>query len=90
MTRPSDREYQLKRKVKDLDEKNNQLEIEIKRLNKQLEKLKEPEAEHKSKKKHKIVERGCPSCGAAIKSTVLPFGKLEICSSGCGWREVKK
>lgn len=33
---------------------------------------------------------GCPVCGNPIKSSPLPFGKLTICISGCGWREVTK
>jgi hypothetical protein len=32
----------------------------------------------------------CPGCGNPIKSSPLPFGKLTICVSGCGWRSVER
>lgn len=35
-------------------------------------------------------ENLCPVCGSEIKSSVLPFGKLIICTSGCGWRSVER
>ena len=35
-------------------------------------------------------DNACPVCGNPIKSSPLPFGKLTICVSGCGWREVTR
>lgn len=88
MARPSDREYQLKRKVKELEEQNHKLETEVTQLRKKIEKLEKKDEEYKPKPGKKI-ERVCPSCGKSIKDTVLPFGRLVLCSDGCGWREVK-
>jgi tRNA G26 N,N-dimethylase Trm1 len=50
------------------------------------EKAKEKKVSTSSKKK----ENTCPTCGSEIKSSVLPFGKLIICTSGCGWRSVER
>ena len=35
-------------------------------------------------------QNGCPQCGAETKTMNLPFGKINICSSACGWRDVNK
>ena len=32
----------------------------------------------------------CPQCGAETKTMTVPFGKINICSSACGWRDVSK
>lgn len=87
MARPSDREYQLRRQIKDLQEQVEKLETENNRLKKQIEKAKpdEPKQKHKPKS-----AGGCPVCEAQIKITDLPFGKLKICTAACGWRLVSK
>lgn len=86
MGKPSDREYKLMHKIRELEEQNRKLESEIIQLKKKLEKqnINEPKKYNKAKK-----ESSCPECGADIKVTSLPFGKLSLCSAGCGWREMK-
>jgi len=52
-----------------------------------LEKRDEVKAE-KQKIKKDIKEGECPGCGNPVKRSQLPFGFLQICISGCGYREV--
>jgi regulator of replication initiation timing len=85
MARPSDREFALKRKIKDLEEKVLQLEIENKKLKKSLTTTQEPKKIKKVEKKPE-----CPQCGGLVKESALPFGTLILCQSGCGHREIKK
>lgn len=88
MARPSDREFALKRKIKDLEEKVHRLEIENKRLQKLLTK---DNVEVKVKKNKAIVgKESCPDCGAEIKKSALPFGNLILCTKACGWRKTEK
>lgn len=84
MAKPSDREFALHRKIRELEEQNRKKDLEIEQLKKKLEK--EPKLHVKNKNK----EKACPNCGANVKVTNLPFGKLELCTGQCGWREVKK
>lgn len=86
MGRPSDREYALHRKIRELEEQNRKKDLEIQQLKKKLEKG-QPIFVAKGKQKNK--EKGCPTCGAAISTTDLPFGKLYICKEACGWRRVE-
>ena len=86
MARPSDKEFKLFRKIKELEEQNKKKDLEIEQLKKKLDKLETKEFKPVKGKKQ---EKGCPTCGSSIKTTDLPFGKLYICSEGCGWREVK-
>ena len=86
MARPSDKEYVLIRKIRDLEQKIRNLENENAELKKKQNKL-EQSQEVKPKKSK---EQCCPSCGSTIKSSVLPFGTLQICAEGCGWRNVKR
>lgn len=88
MAKPSDREFALKRQIKDLQTKVDNLEMENKHLKKKLEQNSGPVV--KSKKTGKAVEKPCPDCGAEIKETTLPFGKLKLCSKACGYRETIK
>lgn len=85
MGRPSDREYALHRKIRELEEQNRKKDLEIEQLKKKLEKEPKPY----TPKGKQIKEKGCPTCGASIKTTELPFGKLRICADACGWREVE-
>ncbi len=87
MGRPSDREFALKRQLKEAQDKIKLLEIENARLKKQLDKAAEPE--EKKGKKMKVVAAGCPLCGAEIKVTELPHATLKLCSKACGWRKVQ-
>lgn len=50
------------------------------------EKTEKKKVSSSSKKKEDV----CPVCGNPIKSSPLPFGKLIICASGCGWRSVER
>lgn len=88
MARPSDREFILKRKVKELEEQNNRLEMELARLKKQLEKNEPIEKKPSVKVRKNKDSHECPSCGAPTKLMVLPHAVLELCSSGCGYRRV--
>jgi DNA repair exonuclease SbcCD ATPase subunit len=88
MARPSDREFALHRKIKDLEENNRKLEVEIAKLRKQIDK-----AESKDltvpKKLAKLVVKPCPLCGAELKLTDLPHAVMELCSAACGHRLVR-
>lgn len=86
MARPSDKDYKLLRKIRELEEQVEKLKKEIVQLEKRLEKEQPKVVKSKVTKK---VDGGCPTCEAPIKVTDLPFGKLRICTAGCGWREVK-
>ena len=87
MSRPSDREFALKRKVSDLEARNKILEMEVARLKKQLEKTAEPET--KSGKRKAPSKKECPDCGAEVKQTSLAHGVLELCAAACGYRTVR-
>lgn len=85
MAKPSDKEYKLFRKIRELEEQNEKLKKEIVILEKKLEKDAVKVVKVKEVTKH---QGGCPTCQAPIKITDLPFGKLKICTKGCGWRKV--
>ncbi len=34
-------------------------------------------------------ENICPECEEETRTSKLPFGKLTICTAGCGWRRVE-
>jgi septal ring factor EnvC (AmiA/AmiB activator) len=86
MARPSDREYELKRQIKDLEDQLKVKEEKIKELNKKLDKLQSPEVELKKTKKP--VLNACPKCGLEISITDLPHGTMQLCKAGCGFRKV--
>lgn len=88
MARPSDKEFKLSRKIRELEEQNEKLKKEIIQLEKKLEK----EQVHvvKKFKEVKAHQGGCPLCAAPMKVTDLPFGKLKICTAACGWRLVTR
>lgn len=88
MARPSDREFQLGRKIKDLEEQNRRLEIEVAKLKKQIEKSEE-KGLTKPKKAAKLVNKPCPDCGAELKVTDLPHAVMELCSAACTYRNVR-
>jgi predicted RNase H-like nuclease (RuvC/YqgF family) len=88
--RPSDQEYKLNRQLKELKELNQRLEDEIKQLKKKVEKPKvEAEGRRDKKKPAKVIAKPCPDCGAETKITELPHAKMELCSAGCGYRNVR-
>ena len=86
MARPSDREFELKRQVKELKEQNEKLELKVRQLKKQIDK--EAPAEIK-KKPGKPVTKACPDCGSEVKVTDMPHATMELCSKGCGYRSVR-
>lgn len=88
MARQSDREFSLKRKIKDLEEKNEKLEIELSKLKKNIDKTSNKDLTEK-KKPTKVVLKPCPECGSEVRSTELPHAIMELCSAGCGHRLVK-
>lgn len=91
MARPSDREFALKRKIKELEDQNEKKDVEIQILKKKIEKLEKSDPEYVPKSKKQVKSPGgCPVCQATLKVTDLPFGKLRICSAACGWKAVDK
>lgn len=80
----SDREFALKRQIKDLEEKNRLLELEIELIKRQQEKTAEPV---KKSKKEKAI-KDCPDCGAGLKTLPVPQGDLSLCSKSCGYRKI--
>jgi sugar-specific transcriptional regulator TrmB len=86
MARPSDTEYALRRKVKDLEDQLKVKDNKIKELEKKLDKLQSPEVEFKKTKKPVI--NACPDCGLEISITDLPHGIMQLCKAGCGFRRV--
>lgn len=83
-------EYELERTVIDLKQQIEKLTKRIRQLEK-AEKLQKAEKEEEIVIKKKVeVKHECPKCGAILKSSLLPFGTLLICETGCGFREVKR
>lgn len=82
-------EYELEREVKDLKQ-------EIAKLKKMLRNLEKSDKIEKDEEEKIVIKvkppeiKECPRCGAALKVSELPFGKLEICETGCGHRSVIK
>jgi ABC-type Zn uptake system ZnuABC Zn-binding protein ZnuA len=69
-----------------------ELKQEIAKLKKQLreqEKSAIVKEEPVAKKPAKKVAKECPNCGAEVKVTDLPHAVMELCSKGCGYRNVK-
>jgi regulator of replication initiation timing len=87
MPRPNDREFALKRKIKDLEEQNGRMEVEIRNLKKQIDRS-TPEEEKIAKKK-KVIDHPCPDCGAATKTITLPNALLDVCVKVCGWKKIR-
>lgn len=81
-------EYELERTVADLKQQIEKLTKRIRQLEK-AEKQEKAEEEVVVKKKVEV-KHECPKCGAILKSSLLPFGTLLICETGCGFREVKR
>jgi DNA repair exonuclease SbcCD ATPase subunit len=89
MARPSDREFALHRKIKDLEDNNRKLEVEIAKLKKQIDKEEKKENLTQPKKPAKVILKPCPDCGKEVKITDLPHAVMELCSAGCGYRNVR-
>ena len=85
MAKPSDKEYKLFRKIRELEDQITKLKNENAQLQKRLDK-----EQPKEKKEVKKIEGGCPVCNSPVKVTELPFGKLRLCSAACGWRKMDK
>lgn len=80
-------EYELERQVRDLKQEN----AKLKKLLRELEKADKLDKVEKEPKKAEVkkIEKPCPDCGAAIKSTELPHGVLSLCSKACGFRKMQ-
>lgn len=89
MARPSDREFALKRKIKELEDLCRTKDSQIEVLKKKIDKLEKSSDDYKPKKKVVRFE-DCPECGAMLKFSDLPFGRLILCSKACGYRETKR
>ena len=93
MARPSDKEFDLKRTIKELREENGRLVDEVTKLKRIIAKgvTTEPVETRrgKDKKKPPAAQKPCPDCGAEIKSTELPHAFMELCSKQCGYRNVR-
>lgn len=81
-------EYELERQIKDLKQENAKLKRKLREIER-AEKGEKKEVAPVEKVK-KIVKKECPNCGAAVKSTSLPMGTLDLCESACGYRKVHK
>lgn len=89
MARPSDREFTLKRKLRELEDLCRDKDVQIEVLKKKIDKLEKGSEDYKPKKR--VVEpEGCPDCGATLMNSELPFGRLILCSKACGYKEVKR
>lgn len=100
----NDKERALRKKIKDQEKEILRLKSELKTLNKAFEKTagyikgntdnvsveKIIEGVKAEKTLVEIqIENKCPNCKQGeIKSSRLPFGRIEICSVGCGYRKV--
>jgi hypothetical protein len=92
MAKPSDREFELRRRIKDLEETNGRLEDQVVKLKRSLAKITNSESTEGRKKTKKIatsIQKPCPDCGAEIKSMDLPHSILDLCSKMCGHRNVR-
>jgi len=77
-------EYSLERENKDLKQK-------IANLKKQLQVLEaRATVEPKAVAPKKPTVKPCPECQAELKTTDLPHAVMELCSAGCGFRNVRK
>ena len=100
----TDKEKALRKKIKDQEKEITRLKSELKTLNKafaktagyikgnvdnvSVEKIIEGVKAEKTLVEIQI-ENKCPACEQGqIKSSRLPFGRIEICSVGCGYRKV--
>jgi DNA repair exonuclease SbcCD ATPase subunit len=79
-----DVEYELEREIRELKQENAKLKKLLRDKEKDAKVEKEPK-----KAEVKKVDKPCPDCGAAIKSTELPHGILSLCSKACGFREMR-
>lgn len=86
MARPSDTEYALRRKIKDLENKNIKQELEIRDLKKKIDKIQKDDFIKVDKKR--VNNDNCPDCNAPINNIELPHANMKLCKDGCGWRKV--
>jgi DNA-directed RNA polymerase subunit RPC12/RpoP len=88
MAKPSDREFALKRQIKDLESQVFKLEEELRIFKKRRTKAIEGEPT-KSAKKISDAAVVCPDCGAKLLITEMPHATLNLCTAKCGYRQVK-
>jgi cell shape-determining protein MreC len=86
MARPSDREYKLQYQIKELKAQIERLEVENARLKKTIDKAATKE---EYKKPGKIITKACPDCGAQLNITDMAHAVMELCTAGCGFRNVR-
>ena len=95
----------MRKKIKEQEQEIKRLKSELRTLNKAFEKTAQyikgntdnydVRTVIDSVKKEKtmvelINENKCPECTGPIKINRLPFGKIHLCSEGCGYRIVIK
>lgn len=100
----NEKEKALRVKIKQQDQEIKRLKAELKTLNRAFEKTAgfikgnvdgvSVEKMIAGAKKEKTMveikkENACPDCGAEIKETKLPFGRMKICLAACGWKKVE-
>lgn len=100
----NDKSRELRKKIKEQETEIKRLKSELKTLNAAFTKMtayikgnldgvsveKVVQAAKQDKTMVEIKkENSCPDCGAEVKFSKLPFGKLEICVAACGYRRVE-
>jgi hypothetical protein len=100
-SRKHNQKYSEDKTIEDLVDEIKRLENENKTLRSELSKYTDKHQKRRSKKdksedvkfenKKEPIKKDtdCPTCGAKMKESTLPFGKMRLCSS-CTFREVIK
>jgi DNA-directed RNA polymerase subunit RPC12/RpoP len=86
MAKPSDREFALKRQIKDLESQVFKLEEELRIFKKRRTKTIDGDPVKPAKKSDALA---CPDCGAKLLITEMPHATLNLCTAKCGYRQVK-
>lgn len=91
MPRMSDKEFVLKRQVRDLEQRERHLNDQIRALQKRNEKLEHKLKEQFADPEVEVVARpqSCPDCGGKLLITAMPHATLSLCMDKCGYRLVK-
>lgn len=79
-------EYAQEREISDLKDQITKLKKKLREQEKSATIEKEPAKKAVSLKK---INKPCPDCGCEIKTTDLPHAVMELCSNGCGFRNVR-
>jgi hypothetical protein len=89
MAKLSDREFALKRQVKELEGQVRILKEELHLARKKIQKI-EKVAQSDTLPADKKSPPGCPTCHSKLLISELPHATLVMCSERCGYREVKQ